>query len=144
MKVKVINRSDYSLPAYETTGSAGLDLRANLETPVSIQPMERLLIETGIFIELPQGYEAQIRPRSGLAVKKGITLLNTPGTIDSDYRGELKIILINLSNTIQIIEPGERIAQMIVARYERIAWEETSELETTTRGAGGFGHTGTK
>lgn len=144
MKVKVINQSPHALPAYETSGSAGLDLRAWLTEPVELKPLERKLIPTGLFIELPAGHEAQIRPRSGLAVKKGLTLLNTPGTIDSDYRGEIKVIMVNVSDTIQIIENGERIAQMIVARYERIEWLPTTELESTGRGAGGFGHTGVK
>ncbi len=144
MKVKVINQSPHALPAYETSGSAGLDLRAWLTEPVELKPLERKLIPTGLFIELPAGHEAQIRPRSGLAVKKGLTLLNTPGTIDSDYRGEIKVIMVNVSDTIQIIENGERIAQMIVARYERIEWLPTTELESTDRGAGGFGHTGVK
>jgi dUTP pyrophosphatase len=144
MKVKIINRSPHALPAYETVGSAGMDLRANIESPVQLKPLERNLIPTGLFIELPQGTEAQIRPRSGLAVKKGLTLLNTPGTIDSDYRGEIKIILVNLSDQLQTIEPGERIAQMVIARYETIEWEETHELRETQRGAGGFGHTGHK
>ena len=144
MKVKIINRSTHALPAYETAGSAGMDLRANIESPVQLKPLERNLIPTGLFIELPQGTEAQIRPRSGLAVKKGLTLLNTPGTIDSDYRGEIKIIMVNLSDQVQIIEPGERIAQMVMAKYETIEWEETNELRETQRGAGGFGHTGHK
>lgn len=144
MKVKVINHSPHALPAYETSGSAGLDLRAWLTEPVELKPLERKLIPTGLFIELPSGHEAQIRPRSGLAAKKGLTLLNTPGTIDSDYRGEIKVIMVNVSDTMQIIENGERIAQMIVARYERIEWQPTTELESTDRGAGGFGHTGVK
>ena len=144
MKVKIINRSSNSLPAYETTGSAGMDLRANIESPVELKPLERTLIPTGLFIELPKGYEAQIRPRSGLAVKKGLTLLNTPGTIDSDYRGEIKIIIVNLSDQIQVIDKGERIAQMIISKYETIEWEEAQELGETQRGAGGFGHTGHK
>ncbi|MBK9730803.1 MAG: dUTP diphosphatase [Chitinophagaceae bacterium] len=144
MKVKVINHSPHSLPAYETAGSAGLDLRAWLNEVVELKPLERKLIPTGLFIELPSGYEAQIRPRSGLAAKKGLTLLNTPGTIDSDYRGEIKIILVNLSDVAQQIENGERIAQMIIAKYERIEWQLTNELEATDRGAGGFGHTGLK
>lgn len=119
-------------------------MRANIDSPVHLKPLERNLIPTGLFIELPQGVEAQIRPRSGLAIKKGLTLLNTPGTIDSDYRGEIKIIMVNLSDQVQTIEPGERIAQMVIARYEQIEWEETHELEETKRGAGGFGHTGHK
>ncbi|HUM46663.1 MAG TPA: dUTP diphosphatase [Chitinophagales bacterium] len=144
MNVKVINHSPHPLPSYETAGSAGLDLRAWLPEPVELKPLERKLIPTGLFIELPSGYEAQIRPRSGLAAKKGLTLLNTPGTIDSDYRGEIKIIVVNLSDVPQQIENGERIAQMIIAKYERIEWEVTNELEATDRGAGGFGHTGIK
>lgn len=144
MKVKIINRSANPLPSYETIGSAGMDLRANTDTSVELKPLERNLIPTGIFIELPNGYEAQIRPRSGLAVKKGLTLLNTPGTIDSDYRGEIKIIMVNLSEQVQTIEPNERIAQMIIAKYEKIEWELVEELEETGRGAGGFGHTGHK
>ena len=144
MNVKVINHSPHPLPVYETVGSAGLDLRAWLPEPVALKPLERKLIPTGLFIELPKGHEAQIRPRSGLAIKKGLTLLNSPGTIDSDYRGEIKIILVNLSDTPQQVENGERIAQMVIASYERIDWEETTELEETDRGAGGFGHTGVK
>lgn len=144
MKVKIINRSSNPLPSYETIGSAGMDLRANIDTTVELKPLERNLIPTGIFIELPNGHEAQIRPRSGLAVKKGLTLLNTPGTIDSDYRGEIKIIIVNLSDQVQVIEPNERIAQMIIAKYEKIEWELVEELEETVRGAGGFGHTGVK
>src|SRR4026208_429231 len=144
MKVKIINHSANPLPSYETIGSAGMDLRANIPQQVELKPLERNLIPTGLFIELPNGHEAQIRPRSGLAIKKGLTLLNSPGTIDSDYRGEIKIILVNLSDETQIIEPAERIAQMIIAKYEQIEWEVTNELEVTQRGAGGFGHTGVK
>lgn len=144
MNVKVINNSPHPLPSYETTGSAGLDLRAWLQEPIELKPLERKLVPTGLFIELPAGYEAQIRPRSGLAVKKGLTLLNTPGTIDSDYRGEIKIIIVNVSDVPQIIENGERIAQMVVSRYEQITWQLSTELESTDRGAGGFGHTGLK
>lgn len=144
MNVKVINNSPHPLPSYETTGSAGLDLRAWLPEPIELKPLERKLVPTGLFIELPAGYEAQIRPRSGLAVKKGLTLLNTPGTIDSDYRGEIKIIMVNVSDVPQIIENGERIAQMIISRYEQITWQLSTELESTDRGAGGFGHTGLK
>ena len=144
MKVKVINKSPHALPAYETTGSAGLDLRAWLQEPVELKPLERKLIPTGIYMELPPGHEAQIRPRSGMAVKKGLTLLNTPGTIDSDYRGEINIIMVNVSDEPQTIENGERIAQLIVARYERITWELSEKLNDTDRGAGGFGHTGVK
>ncbi|MEZ5009799.1 MAG: dUTP diphosphatase [Chitinophagales bacterium] len=144
MKVKIINESDNQLPAYETEGSAGLDLRASLSEPVSLKPLQRALIPTGLFIELPKGYEAQIRPRSGLAIKKGIGLLNTPGTIDSDYRGEIKIILINLSNETAQVHHGERIAQMIINKYEKVTFEEVDELSETERGEGGFGHTGVK
>ena len=144
MNVKVINNSPHPLPSYETTGSAGLDLRAWLPETIELKPLERKLVPTGLFIELPAGYEAQIRPRSGLAVKKGLTLLNTPGTIDSDYRGEIKIIMVNVSEVPQIIENGERIAQMIISRYEQITWQLSTELESTDRGAGGFGHTGVK
>lgn len=144
MKVKIVNKSRHELPAYETPASAGMDLRANLETPVVLKPLERSLIPTGLFIELPVGFEAQIRPRSGLAIKKGITLLNTPGTIDADYRGEIKIILANISNDEFVVNDGERIAQMVIARHEQAQWEEVEALEVTERGAGGFGSTGTK
>lgn len=143
MKVNVINRSGHPLPAYETLASAGMDLRAALEAPVSIHPGQRLLIPTGLFIELPVGFEAQIRPRSGLAAKHGITVLNTPGTIDADYRGEIKVILINHGQEAFIINNGERIAQMVIARHERVEWNETDTLEETLRGTGGFGSTGT-
>ncbi len=142
IQVKIINQSNHSLPAYETIGAAGMDLKANLVGPVTLQPLERALIPTGLFIELPMGYEAQIRPRSGLAIKRGLTLLNTPGTIDCDYRGEIKIIMVNLSNEAQTITDGERIAQMVVARYERVTWEHVEALSETVRGEGGFGHTG--
>jgi dUTP pyrophosphatase len=142
LKVRIINRSPHPLPQYETKGSAGMDLRANLETPLTLNPLERSLVPTGLFIELPDGYEAQIRPRSGLAAKRGLTMLNSPGTIDSDYRGEIKCIVVNLSNEPQTIEPGERIAQMVIARYEQIDWLETDSLDDTERGAGGFGSTG--
>lgn len=144
MEIKIINVSDNALPAYETKGSAGMDLRASLSEPVKLKPLQRTLIPTGIHIELPQGYEAQIRPRSGLAIKKGLSLLNTPGTIDSDYRGEIKVILINLSNETTQIHNGERIAQMIIAKYEQATLIEVNELSETERGAGGFGHTGVK
>jgi len=140
--VKIINHSSNPLPEYATVGSSGMDIRANLEMPQTLQPLERALIPTGLFIELPSGYEAQVRPRSGLAIKHGITCLNTPGTIDSDYRGEIKIILINLSREEQVIRHGDRIAQMIIQKVERIGWQETDELEITKRNAGGFGHTG--
>ncbi len=144
MNVRIVNRSGYELPAYKTSGSAGMDLHAAIEAPVKLGSLERQLIPTGLFIELPQGYEAQIRPRSGLAVKKGLSMVNTPGTIDSDYRGEIKVILVNLSNDVQEIEPGERIAQMVIAAYTQVSWEEVSELSETARGEGGFGSTGTK
>ena len=142
IKVKIINHSANSLPEYATAGSSGMDIRANLGGSQTLQPLERSLIPTGLFIELPAGYEAQIRPRSGLAIKHGITCLNTPGTIDSDYRGEIKIILINLSREEQVIHHGDRIAQMIIQKVEKITWQETEELQVTTRNAGGFGHTG--
>lgn len=144
MKVKIINQSSNPLPRYETEGSAGMDLRAHLTEAITLLPLERALVPTGLFIELPGGFEAQIRPRSGLAAKRGLTMLNSPGTIDSDYRGEIKCIVVNLSNEPQIIEPGERIAQMVIARYEQINWQETDRLEDTERGAGGFGSTGKK
>jgi len=142
MKIKIVNQSKHSLPEYATPYSAGMDLRANLDAPVTLNPLERQLIPTGIFIELPVGYEAQIRPRSGLAIKHGISLVNTPGTIDADYRGEIKVIVVNLSNSPFIINDGERICQMVVAAHARVEWEETDTLEDTGRGAGGFGHTG--
>jgi dUTP pyrophosphatase len=142
--IKIINRSNNPLPKYETKGSAGMDLRANLSEAITLQPMERRLIPTGISIELPQGYEAQIRPRSGLALKKGITCVNSPGTIDSDYRGEVGAILINLSSEAQVIEHGERVAQMVIAKYITAIFEEVSVLSETERGAGGFGSTGKK
>jgi dUTP pyrophosphatase len=142
MKVKIINRSAYALPRYQTEGAAGMDLRAVLAEPIQLLPLQRFMIPTGIFMELPIGYEAQVRPRSGLAAKKGLTCLNTPGTIDSDYRGEIHVILVNVSSEPQTIEPGERVAQIVIARYERITWLETNELSTTDRGAGGFGSTG--
>jgi len=141
-KVKIVNRSGRPVPAYATPLSAGMDLRAALEAPVSLRPLERTLVPTGLFIALPAGYEAQVRPRSGLAAKHGITVLNTPGTIDADYRGEIKVILVNLSDTPFEIVPGERIAQLVVARHERVEWEETDSLDETERGAGGFGSTG--
>jgi dUTP pyrophosphatase len=144
MNVKIINNSKHILPAYETKDSAGMDLRANLEQSLFLKPLERVLVPTGIFIELPAGYEAQIRPRSGLAYKKGITVLNSPGTIDADYRGEIQVLLVNLSNEEFVVRDGERIAQMIVAAHERVNWQEASELLDTKRGAGGFGHTGAK
>jgi dUTP pyrophosphatase len=144
MQVKIINRSKNPLPLYQTMGSAGLDLSANLDYPIELKPLERALVPTGLFMELPLGYEAQIRPRSGMAIKKGITVINTPGTIDSDYRGEIKIPIVNLSADTQVIEHGERVAQMVIAKHEHIIWELTDILEDSERGAGGFGHTGTK
>ena len=141
-KVKIVNKSGQPVPAYATALSAGMDLRACLEAPVTLGPLERTLVPTGLYIALPAGFEAQVRPRSGLAAKHGITVLNTPGTIDADYRGEIKVILVNLSNTPFEIVPGERIAQMVVARHERVEWEETGSLDETERGAGGFGSTG--
>ncbi len=144
MEVKVINKSEHPLPAYETIASAGLDVRANLDAPITLEPMERTLVKTGLFLEIPVGYECQVRPRSGLALKKGITVLNAPGTIDADYRGEVGVILINLSNEPFVIENGERVAQLVFARYEQAEWQETETLTTTERGAGGFGSTGVK
>ncbi|MCF8369071.1 MAG: dUTP diphosphatase [Bacteroidales bacterium] len=144
MKVKIVNQSKHDLPAYETNASAGMDLRANLNGVVVLKPLERSLIPTGLFIELPVGYEAQIRPRSGLAIKKGITLLNTPGTIDADYRGEIKIILANISNEEFVVNDGERIAQMVIASHVQAEWVEVEELAISERGAGGFGSTGTQ
>ena len=142
MKVKIVNHSPYPSPAYATPQSAGVDLKANLEDPVTLQPLQRTLVPTGLFIALPAGFEAQVRPRSGLAAKHGITVLNTPGTIDADYRGEIKVILVNLSQEPFEIVPGERIAQMVIARHEQVQWEEVEELDATERGAGGFGSTG--
>lgn len=142
VEIKVINQSDNPLPQYATEGSAGMDIRAFIKEPVSLKPLERALIPTGLFIELPQGYEAQIRPRSGLAVKQGITCLNSPGTIDADYRGEIKIILINLSAEEQVIHPGDRVAQMIIQKVEKARWMEAGEITVTARNTGGFGHTG--
>ena len=140
--VKIINKSGNELPAYATADAAGMDLRAHLETAITLQPLERMLVPTGLFMELPSGYEAQIRPRSGLAIKQGLTLLNTPGTIDADYRGEIKIIMINLSNEPQTIQPGDRIAQMIIASFVQAVIEPVTVLTDTVRGVGGFGHTG--
>lgn len=142
LKVQIINRSKRPLPAYATPLSAGMDLRANLSEPLTLAPMQRCLVPTGLYIALPPGFEAQVRPRSGLALKKGVTVLNSPGTIDADYRGEICIILINLSDEPFVIEDGERIAQMVVARHEQAAWEEVEVLDETRRGTGGFGHTG--
>ncbi|MCB9230175.1 MAG: dUTP diphosphatase [Bacteroidia bacterium] len=141
-QVKIVNQSPHDLPHYATGQSAGMDLRANLEKPITLKPLQRALIPTGLRIELPAGYEAQIRPRSGLAYKHGITVLNSPGTIDADYRGDIGVILINLGQEPFEVVPGERIAQMVVARYEQINWQETTQLSETDRGAGGFGHTG--
>ena len=143
MKIQIINKSKHALPQYATALSAGMDLRANIDTPILLKPMQRKLVPTGLYIALPEGFEAQIRPRSGLALKKGITLLNTPGTIDADYRGEIGVIVVNLSEEDFIIEDGERIAQMVIARYEKADWEEVEVLGETERGDGGFGHTGT-
>lgn len=142
MKVQIINRSKHQLPAYATDLSAGMDLRANIDEPIELQPLQRVLVPTGLFMALPEGYEAQVRPRSGLAIKKGITVLNSPGTIDADYRGEVCVILVNLSSEPFIITDGERIAQMVIARYEQVEWSEVETLTDTERGAGGFGHTG--
>ena len=144
MKIKVVNKSKHPLPHYATTQSAGMDLRANLDEPIILKPLDRTLVKTGIFMELPMGYEAQVRPRSGLAFKKGITVLNTPGTIDADYRGEVGVILVNLSNEDFVVEDGERVAQMVIAKHEQPSWEEVEELIETERGAGGFGSTGVK
>jgi dUTP pyrophosphatase len=144
MICKIVNKSTNATPAYATAQSAGMDLRAHLEAPITLNPMERAMIPTGLFIELPVGYEAQVRPRSGLAAKHGITVLNTPGTIDADYRGEICVILVNLSDQPFLIEDGERIAQMVIARHEQAEWEAVEVLSETERGAGGFGHSGTK
>lgn len=142
MKIRIINHSNNPLPEYATTGSSGMDVRAFLQEPVELRPMERTLIPTGLFLEIPQGYEAQIRPRSGLAIKQGITCLNTPGTIDADYRGEVKIILINLSTETQIVQSGERIAQMVIQKVEQVSWEPVEQLQDSERSTGGFGSTG--
>lgn len=144
MKIKIVNKSKHQLPSYETINSAGMDLRANIDEPFILKPLQRSLLPTGLFIELPPGYEAQVRPRSGLAFKKGVTVLNTPGTIDADYRGEIKVILINLSDEDFIVNDGERIAQMIISAHEKADWAEVDELLESERGAGGFGHTGVK
>lgn len=144
MKVQIINRGHHPLPQYATEQSAGMDLRANLDSPVELEPLERKLIPTGLYMALPKGYEAQVRPRSGLAIKKGITVLNSPGTIDADYRGEICVILINLSDQPFLINDGERIAQMVIARHEQAEWEQVDVLDETERGAGGFGHSGVK
>lgn len=144
MKVKVINKSKHALPAYATEGSAGMDLRANIDEPIVLRPMERKLIPTGIYIALPMGYEAQVRPRSGLALKHGISVCNTPGTVDCDYRNEIGVILINLGQEDFVVNDRERIAQMVIAKYERAEWEPVEELDETERGLGGYGHTGVK
>ncbi len=142
MEIKIVNQSKHNLPEYQTIHSAGMDLRANITADIILRPLERVLVPTGLFIELPEGYEAQIRPRSGLALKKGITVLNTPGTIDADYRGEIGVILVNLSAEEFIIKDGERICQMVIARHEHIQWKAVDALNETSRGTGGFGHTG--
>lgn len=144
VEIKIINQSPYPLPEYATSLSAGLDIRANIESPIELEPLQRVAVPTGLYIALPEGYEAQIRPRSGLALKHGLTLLNAPGTIDADYRGEIKAIVANLSDTKYTIEPGERICQMVVAKHAHVTWYVTEALEETERGAGGFGHTGIK
>ncbi|NYJ26443.1 dUTP diphosphatase [Allomuricauda sp. ARW1Y1] len=144
MKIKIINKSGHKLPHYETLASAGMDLRADLESPITLKPLERAIVPTGLYMELPVGYEAQVRPRSGLAAKKGITVLNAPGTIDADYRGNVGVILVNLSNEDFTVENGERIAQMVIAKHERAEWVEVEALSETDRGGGGFGSTGTK
>jgi len=144
MKIQIINKSQHPLPNYETIASAGMDLRANLSASITLKPLERAIVKTGLFIELPIGYEAQVRPRSGLAAKKGVTVLNSPGTVDADYRGEIGVILVNLSNEDFVVENGERIAQLIIAQHERAEWIEVAELSETSRGEGGFGSTGVK
>ncbi|MDG1672434.1 MAG: dUTP diphosphatase [Flavobacteriaceae bacterium] len=144
MKINIINKSSNALPHYETVASAGMDLRAHLENDIVLPPMERVIIPTGLFMELPVGYEAQVRPRSGLAAKHGLTVLNSPGTVDADYRGEIGVILVNLSNTAFTIKNGERIAQMVIAKHDRAEWEEVQSLSDTSRGTGGFGSTGRK
>lgn len=143
IKVKIINRSHHELPAYETPGAAGMDVRAFLQEPIVLKPFERALIPTGLYMQLPQGFECQIRPRSGLALKHGITIANSPGTVDADFRGEIKVILLNLSNEPFTVNDGERICQMVIARYEHVGWEQVDRIDTTERGDGGFGHTGT-
>ena len=144
MKVQIINKSKHALPAYATVASAGMDLRANLSEPIVLKPLQRCIVPTGLYMALPIGYEAQVRPRSGLAIKKGITVLNTPGTIDADYRGEVCVILVNLSSEEFVIEDGERIAQIVIARHEQVEWQSVEILDETERGAGGFGHSGVK
>ena len=142
MQVSIVNKSHHPLPAYATSQSAGMDLRANIDNPITLRPLERALIPTGLYVALPQGYEAQVRPRSGLAMKRGITVLNSPGPVDADYRGEIGVILVNLSNEDFVVEDGERIAQLVIARHEVVEWDEVEVLDETARGAGGFGHTG--
>ncbi|CAM1357793.1 dUTP diphosphatase [Tenacibaculum xiamenense] len=142
MNVQIINKSKHEIPAYETEGSAGMDLRANIEEAITLKPLERTIVKTGLFIALPVGFEAQVRPRSGLAAKKGITVLNAPGTVDADYRGEIGVILVNLSNEDFTINDGERIAQLVITKHERVTWEQVTTLDETERGAGGFGSTG--
>lgn len=144
IQIPIVNKSRHALPEYATEQSAGMDLRANIDAPVTLEPLQRALIPTGLFMALPEGYEAQVRPRSGLAIKHGIGVLNAPGTIDADYRGEIGVIVVNLSNEPQTIENGERLCQMVVARHETVDWEAVDTLDSTQRGAGGFGHTGTK
>ncbi|WP_394974372.1 dUTP diphosphatase [uncultured Croceitalea sp.] len=144
MQINIINKSKHPLPHYETNASAGMDLRANISESITLQPLERTIVKTGLFIELPVGFEAQVRPRSGLAAKKGITVLNAPGTVDADYRGEIGVILVNLSNEDFTVEDGERVAQLVIAKHERADWNEVDVLSDTARGAGGFGSTGTK
>lgn len=142
MNVQIINKSKHQTPAYETSQSAGMDLRANLNEPIVLKPLERAIVKTGLFIALPQGFEAQVRPRSGLAAKKGITVLNSPGTVDADYRGEIGVILVNLSNEDFTVNDGERVAQLVIAKHEQVSWQEVEVLDETERGAGGFGSTG--
>lgn len=142
MNVQIINKSKHQIPAYETAQSAGMDLRANLNEPITLKPLERAIIKTGLFIALPKGFEAQVRPRSGLAAKKGITVLNAPGTVDADYRGEIGVILVNLSNEDFVVNDGERVAQLVIAKHEQVTWQEVAVLDETERGAGGFGSTG--
>ena len=142
ISIKIVNQSENDMPAYATPGSAGMDIRANVTEPIILKPLQRQMVPTGLFIELPEGYEAQVRPRSGMANKQGITCLNSPGTIDSDYRGEIKVILINLSNEVQVIQHGDRIAQMIISKVEKAKWQLVHQLNETQRGEGGFGHTG--
>jgi dUTP pyrophosphatase len=144
MTVQIINKSKHDIPNYETEGAAGMDLKANIETPIILKPLERAIVKTGLYIALPQGFEAQVRPRSGLAAKKGITVLNSPGTVDADYRGEIGVILVNLSNEDFLINDGERIAQLVIAKHEKIQWNEVEILSETQRGSGGFGSTGLK